>query len=167
MELVVCNCIKYTYRVTEWNWISAVIFENKHLWKSTGMRQTRRAGESTSHNKQNQKTQTPKPFFSLFSEHSVDLKYVFHCVSGCRLKCQHRRQLSRSRCRASWHLRVVPRRSRLKLVVRKQSDDVMLKVLFQNVNWTVLCAHVWNKNVKATKQKQKCQACSFIHLKGF
>ena len=47
--------------------------------------------------------------------------------AGCQPTCQHRRQHSHSRCRASWHLRVVPRRSRLKLVVRSfltHSSDV-------------------------------------------
>lgn len=45
-------------------------------------------------------------------------------VAGCRPTCQHRRRHSLSRCRASWHLRVVPRRSRLKLVVRKRCHDL-------------------------------------------
>ncbi|KAL3970391.1 chromosome alignment-maintaining phosphoprotein 1 [Sarotherodon galilaeus] len=43
--------------------------------------------------------------------------YGHSCDTRCRPSCQLKRRRSRSRYRASWHWRVVPPRSRLKLVV--------------------------------------------------
>lgn len=63
--------------------------------------------------------------FSLFwADHLV-------CVPGCRPSCQLKRRRSRSRYRASWHWRVVPPRSRLKLVVRETYDgDVLQRMMW-------------------------------------
>lgn len=69
--------------------------------------------------------------------------WLFGVSAGCQPTCQHRRRRSHSRFRALWHLRVVPPRSKLKLVVRRKllkrsSSECSVGILWRHALTQVL-----------------------------